>query len=202
MGFQRAGGLLERERELALIDRAIARAVEGGGGVILVEGQAGIGKTQLLAASRERAAAAGLDVWSVRGGVLEHGHAYGVTRTLLRPIVARRAAAGEPLPRIAAAAAPLFDPAAPPMPGHPSEPSFPVLTALCELVLAEAQAQPLLVAVDDAHWVDSETLRFLAALARRAQERRCSCCWARASANPAHRGSFWRCWQPTRRRRL
>src|SRR5450755_2658389 len=47
------GGLLEREVELARIDGLLARASIGVGGVVVVEGAAGIGKRELLAAVRE-----------------------------------------------------------------------------------------------------------------------------------------------------
>jgi DNA-binding CsgD family transcriptional regulator len=165
-----AGHLLERERELASITTLIDRAAAGRGGLLVVEGQAGAGKTQLLSAAREQATRAGLAELAARGGVLDSGHAYGVTRALLGPLVAGRTANGEAFGEVAGAAMSLFDPAAPPAPGHPGEPSFSVLAALCEIVLATARQTPLLLCVDDAHWVDPETLRFLTSLASRAPE--------------------------------
>ena len=49
-------GLLERDRELAALDRLIADAEDGRGRVALIEGPAGIGKSRLLAEARTRAA--------------------------------------------------------------------------------------------------------------------------------------------------
>ena len=57
-------GLLERDRELAALDRLIADAGDGRGRVALIEGPAGIGKSRLLAEARTRAR--GMTVLSAR----------------------------------------------------------------------------------------------------------------------------------------
>ena len=64
--------LLEREDELARVNVLITAAGNGHGGVLLISGPAGIGKTVLLEAARERAGQAGMRVLSGRGGELEH----------------------------------------------------------------------------------------------------------------------------------
>ena len=66
-------GLSERESELARVDALLAAAREGRGGMLLITGPAGIGKTVLLAAARERAGRAGMRVLAGRGGELESG---------------------------------------------------------------------------------------------------------------------------------
>ena len=55
----------------------------------MIEGPAGIGKTALLAQTREAAAEAGLQVLSARGHELEHEFAFGVARQLFELPVAR-----------------------------------------------------------------------------------------------------------------
>src|SRR5262249_20860628 len=67
------GGLLEREGELARIDRRLAAARAGRGGVLVITGPAGIGKTALLTEAGERAGQAGMRVLAGRGGELEGG---------------------------------------------------------------------------------------------------------------------------------
>ncbi len=53
---RRAGGLLlERDGELARVDYLFDRLGAGVGAVLVVEGPAGIGKSELLAAVREEA---------------------------------------------------------------------------------------------------------------------------------------------------
>ena len=62
--------LLERERELAVLEELVQR-----GGVVLVEGRAGIGKSALLEAASRRAATVGHEVLRARGSELESGFA-------------------------------------------------------------------------------------------------------------------------------
>lgn len=62
----RAPRLLEREAELATISASVAEAVGGRGRLLVVEGQAGIGKSRLLEAARLAAAEQGFAVLSAR----------------------------------------------------------------------------------------------------------------------------------------
>jgi predicted ATPase len=63
--------ILDREQELARIDRLMSAVAGGQPRVLLVEGPAGIGKTHLLAELRRRWAAAGRAQLSARGGELQ-----------------------------------------------------------------------------------------------------------------------------------
>ena len=74
--------LLERERELQVLDRGIATTAAGGAALLLIEGPAGIGKSKLVAEARRRAAERGLLVLSARGGELEREFPFGVVRQL------------------------------------------------------------------------------------------------------------------------
>lgn len=58
--------LLERDQEIAVLGRSLARASEGRGGLVAIEGPAGIGKTQLVAHTRLRAREAGWRVLDAR----------------------------------------------------------------------------------------------------------------------------------------
>ena len=71
------GTLVERERELQELDRLVQGALEGQATLALVEGPAGIGKSRLLAAAREKAAAVGFRVLSARGSDLERELPFG-----------------------------------------------------------------------------------------------------------------------------
>src|SRR5215216_6712725 len=79
-------GLLERDRELAKIAALTDDARGGAARLVLVEGRAGIGKSRLLAAARERGAAAGMRTLSARGTELERQFAYGAVRQLFEPL--------------------------------------------------------------------------------------------------------------------
>jgi hypothetical protein len=96
--------------QLATIEAALARAADGNGAMVAIEGAAGMGKTSLLQAA-ERQAAAGMTVLAAPGEDLERGLPWGLARRLLGPALAgpdRKALADG-----AAPAAPLFDRSAP-----------------------------------------------------------------------------------------
>src|SRR4051794_32440533 len=84
----RSAGVLERDAELAELGDAVSRARAGEGGLIVVEGPAGIGKSALIAAAREHAEGLGARQLRARGGELEHDFAFGVVRQLFEPVLA------------------------------------------------------------------------------------------------------------------
>ena len=81
-------GLLERDGELGLMGALVARVRGGEGAVLVVEGQAGVGKTELLRAAGELGEAEGLRVLRTRGSELDRAFAFGVVRQLLEREVA------------------------------------------------------------------------------------------------------------------
>ncbi|MGH3777368.1 MAG: AAA family ATPase [Pseudonocardiaceae bacterium] len=78
--------LLERDHELAVLDAALTAARDGLGGMAVIEGPPGIGKSRLLAAAR--AMASGFAVLAARGGELEQDFPWGVVRQLFEAEVA------------------------------------------------------------------------------------------------------------------
>jgi DNA-binding CsgD family transcriptional regulator len=74
--------VLERQRELAQIERCLRAAGSGRGGTLLASGPAGIGKTTLLRAAARQAAAAGLQTTSVAGSEFEGAIAFGLARQM------------------------------------------------------------------------------------------------------------------------
>ena len=154
--------LVERERELAEIDAAIDAAGEGAGRVIVVEGPAGIGKSALLTAARERAEAGGLPMLLARGSELESGFPFGLAHQLFEPVLHEQEARTVAFADAAAAAAAAFDPSA-----SFGDVSFSVLHGLYWMTLNVAAEKPLLIVVDDLQWSDRPSLRFLAYLAHR-----------------------------------
>ena len=180
--------LLEREQQLARLQRAVAAAGAGTGSVVLIEGPAGIGKTALLLASRHLAQERGMRFLRARCSELEQEFAFGVVRQLLEAVLARadEAERGALLSGAAALASPLFD-LAPPTggdePGDParsaetsvaarpaSDRTFTLVHGLYWLTANLAERGPVMIAVDDAHWADTSSLRFLAYLAARCEE--------------------------------
>ncbi len=171
-----AGPLLERNEELARIESALADARTGRGRFIVVEGPAGIGKTALLAAARTAAAEGGMRVLRSRGTELERDFAFGVVRQLFEPplVEASELERADLLLAAAGVAGGLLGlPGAPPTEGPPSsgvDPSFAILHGLYWLCANLAAAGPLCLLVDDAHWADAPSLRYLAFLLTRLEE--------------------------------
>jgi DNA-binding CsgD family transcriptional regulator/tetratricopeptide (TPR) repeat protein len=156
--------LLERDAEVAAIG-ALISATRAGGRLLAIEGPPGIGKTSLVAETKGKAEEAGVQVLSARGSELERAFAYGVVRQLFEPFLARLSAEerAELLAGAAAFATPLFEPdqlAAEPAP----DASLASLHGLYWLTANVAALQPLLIAVDDLHWCDLPSVRWLAYL--------------------------------------
>jgi DNA-binding CsgD family transcriptional regulator/tetratricopeptide (TPR) repeat protein len=162
--------LLERDSELATVTQQLA-ALSDGGRLLAIEGPPGIGKTTLIAETKALGQEAGLLVLGARGSELERSFSYGVVRQLFEPLLASmekddRAVA---LAGAAALAAPLFDPAQ--VAVEPSaDSSLATLHGLYWLTANLAARRPLLLALDDLHWCDLPSLRFLAYLLPRVED--------------------------------
>jgi len=140
-------------------------AIADGGRLLAIEGPPGIGKTALLAEARALAQEAGFQVLGARGSELERSFSYGVVRQLFEPLVASLPVdeQAELLEGAAALAAPLFDPAQ--VAVEPAEDSsLATLHGLYWLTANLAARRPLLLALDDLHWCDLPSLRWLAYL--------------------------------------
>jgi len=170
------GALLERNQELARIESALAEARTGHGRFLVIEGPVGMGKTALLAAARTAAAEGGMRVLRSRGTELERDFAYGVVRQLFEPplVEAAELERADLLQGAAGVAAGLLAfPGAPPAHDSPSpdvDPSFAILHGLYWLCANLAAVGPLCLVVDDAHWADAASLRYLAFLLTRLEE--------------------------------
>ncbi len=166
--------LLEREPELARLREAIAGAGAGAGGLVLIEGPAGIGKTVLLDAARGIAEQTGMRVLRARAGELEEEFAFGVVRQLFEGVLARAGASGRAalLQGAAALAGSLFEPAPAARAGgrRAADVGFSLVHGAYWLTANLAEEGPVMIALDDAHWADAPSLRFLAYLSARCQE--------------------------------
>lgn len=136
----------------------------------MVEAAAGMGKSTLVRAAAERARRDGLRVLGASGSEFERDFAFGAVRRLFEPLLTR----AEPAERarlLAGAAGPaewVIDPGASEAPHAEAE--LAVLHAGYWLTSNVASTAPLLLVVDDLHWVDESSLRFLGYLARRLED--------------------------------
>src|SRR5580692_623580 len=156
--------LIGRERELAALSAALDGSREGGR-IVVVEGEAGVGKTVLLGALAAGAEDAGATVLRARGGELERGEGFGIARRLLERVVAEAVDGRRDglLEGAAAHALGVF--------GHQEM----VLDeqarySLYWLVANLAEGGPVALIVDDAQWADRASLDWLAYLARRLED--------------------------------
>jgi DNA-binding CsgD family transcriptional regulator len=142
----------------------------GGGGVVVIEGPAGVGKSALLDFARGYAIDRGFSVLTGRGSEFEQAYPWGVVRSLFAPALA---ASDADRGRLLAGAARLADLALglrrPPGEGLAASPEA-MGAALHGLYWALANLagdEPQLVAVDDVQWADRPSARWLGYLASR-----------------------------------
>jgi tetratricopeptide (TPR) repeat protein len=160
------GALLGRERELAALDALLDTVADGIGGALVITGDPGSGKSALIAEAVGRARARNLAVHAARADERDRVAAFGVVRELFESVAGGEQLLSGP----AGAAAPAFDLVPPARPGTQGDSVAQVVNGLDRLVATLSQHEPMLVAVDDAHWADAPSLRFLERFARRVEE--------------------------------
>ncbi|MCX5213544.1 AAA family ATPase [Kitasatospora sp. NBC_00240] len=144
--------LAERTEALARAGEMAERARHGSGGVLLLTGAAGTGRTALLAAVAAGPAATGLGVLRARCSAEESHSAYAAARQLFNPGARSRG--------LATRTPGATGRAGPPPPGDPE-------ADLWDLLLLHASHRPLLLAVDDVHLADAPSRQWLHQLCRR-----------------------------------
>ena len=151
---QQPARIIGREAGLAQL-RGLVDQVPQASQVLLITGEAGMGKTVLLADATERARSAGMRVLSVTGRESESKLAFAGLHQLLRPVLP--SAAGLP-GRQAQALLSALGLAADPVAPDPLLTGVAVLTLLSDL----SERSPVLVVADDAQWLDRSSLDALA----------------------------------------
>jgi DNA-binding CsgD family transcriptional regulator len=149
--------LLGRQREQAVLERLLETAREGHGGVLVVHGDPGVGKTALL----EYALQTAKDFRVVRASGVEGEMEldYAALQQLCSPLLALIERLPDPQRDALGVAFGLSL-------GRPPSP-FMVGLAVLGLLSEEAEQRPLLCIVDDAQWLDDASGAALAFVARR-----------------------------------
>lgn len=163
--------LLEREGEIDRLTEQLGAAAAGSGGVCVIEGPSGIGKSRLLAEAAATARGRGFRVLHAAGGEFEREYAAGTVLDLFEPLLssAGEKDRGRLLGGAAQAASSVFDGAGIGVVAGslPAPERFALLHGLYWLLVNLAEDSPVAVVVDDAHWVDELSLQFLSYVAAR-----------------------------------
>ena len=169
--IQTESGLLDRERELALAGEAMTRIEAGEGRTLLVEGPAGIGKSALLDEIAEDGRRRGFEVLQGRAGQYERDLPWALVTDLFGPLLGSMdpEQRQELFTEAASLAAPLFGFASK-TPASPNSLSA-ALHGLYWLTVGIADRYgKVILAIDDLHWADEPSMRWLGRLAARIDE--------------------------------
>ena len=153
--------LVGREPEAAVLAGFLGQAAQNPG-VMLVEGEIGIGKTSILAAAQRAAREHGCLVLTANPAELEMPLEYTGIADLLDPLPGSLTDA-LPGPQRRAIRVALLREEAP----EPSVDLRTVATAAVSILRRAADSQPVLMIVDDLHWLDLSSARVLAFVLRR-----------------------------------
>jgi DNA-binding CsgD family transcriptional regulator len=148
---------LSRTSELAAVERLLRAALAGRGGAIVIRGEAGIGKTELLEQALETVP--GLRQRRVAGREFESELPFTALHELCTPMLTRLESLPEPQRASLEVAFALREGAAPDR--------FRVGLAVLGLLSDAAREQPVVCVVDDAQWLDHASAQVLAFVARR-----------------------------------
>jgi DNA-binding CsgD family transcriptional regulator len=148
--------LVGRDRELRRVTTLLDEARRGRSGALLVTGEPGVGKTALLEEARSHAA--DMRVLAATGVESESELPFSSLHQLLRPAL-------ELLPRIPAAQAHALSAALALEEGEPD--ALSVGAGTLSLLVEAAESSPLLVVLDDAHWLDQASAEALGFASRR-----------------------------------
>lgn len=174
--------LVGRQHDLAALQGLIERKPTGDGPAILISGEAGIGKSRLVAEAKTAAARLGfflleghcfqgdtlspyaplLDLFgayfarSARSGLDDYQRSFFAALSRLLPDLALL------FPHLATSSAALL--------GDPAEEQRRLFAAMTHFLTEQATHQPVFLVVEDVHWSDDLSLEFLLHLARRCRQ--------------------------------
>lgn len=151
-----------RDVEIAALEDSVARAARADGHSVVLEGEAGIGKSTLVRVATDIAAEAGVTVRSCGGDPLGSRRPFGPLLAALAVDGAHHPVARpgiNDLPQASSPSGSLFSAAS-------AEKRHATAEALAHSLIASAQSSPTLLIVEDVHWMDSSSLLALQVVGR------------------------------------
>ena len=146
--------LVGRSREQSILRRQLGASLAGQGGLVILSGEAGIGKTTLAEDACNEA--------SDSGALVLAGHCYDRTET---PPYGPWVELFEQFSSLSDRSPTRHGIAAPGITGSPSQAAL--FGEVHDFFVALAREQPLVILLDDLHWVDTASLELLRFVARR-----------------------------------
>src|SRR6266852_5152475 len=168
--------LIGRTAELAAFHLLIDQGKSGRGQVALLSGEAGIGKSRLVAEAKVAAAAQGFLLLQGNCFQPDISSPYAPLLDLLRSSAARQLAAAvtselapfaRELHQLLPDVVPLPPDRVPMSSSDPEQEKHRLFAALTQFFTGQATKQPVLLIIEDIHWSDDASLEFLYYLARR-----------------------------------
>ena len=155
-----ADGLVGREDELAATTAALRELSEGRASALVIEGEAGIGKTRLVQSLVDQARARGVVAFCGEAHPFERTRPFGVVAAALD--LNRRSAD----PRKAAIGALLAGQGAEGSPPAGGDLQYHVVEEIVDVVERTCIDRAVLLVIDDVHWADSASLVAISSVAR------------------------------------
>ncbi len=168
--------LIGRASDLAILHTLIDEAKNGNGQVLLVAGEAGIGKSRLVREAKTYAAQLSMSILQGNCFESDHSYPYAPLIDLLRTILVTHAP--EDLSQSSDSLAHELIKLLPELDNElldvsmlserdPEQEKRRLFAALAQFFISQAAKQPVLLIVEDLHWCDDTSLEFLLYLARR-----------------------------------
>jgi DNA-binding SARP family transcriptional activator len=184
--------LAGRDAELGALTDDLERALSGSTRIVIVLGEAGVGKTRLVEELLAVAVSRGCIALQARAYQTEQGLPFALWVNALRSagVLENRAL----IEALGAEWRDALNPLFPELPGRrrrgsvETENQLRLFEALCRLVTTVATAQPLVLVLEDLQWADVTSLRLLAVFGRRVSSVR-ACVVMTARLEEAERGS-------------
>src|SRR5579859_8272183 len=167
--------LVGRIGQFATLQRLIEQAKQGEGHVVLISGEAGIGKSRLVAEAKNHAEMQGFLLLQGNCFPADLTYPYAPLLDLLRALFASPPAAllASELEHLAHSLFPLLpelvpNQTAPLLSLEPEQEKRRLFAVLANFFIHLSVSYPLMLIIEDVHWSDSTSLEFLHMLARRA----------------------------------